>query len=293
MDSVFSQKTTDWELWIVVDPSDDGTDEIAASYQSRHVHVVQRPAPGPGGYAARNAGIARAIGEYIAFLDADDEWTSFHLSRADALLRDHPEEGILVGNYERVMEDGSIRENRYGTRYRPLGDAVVTFDQYLQRARHGADLFRTSTLVAKRSAFEIGLEFPERRCTRAGDIDLFLRLMAVNYQVIWSSAITGRYHRDAPSMVTKTLAPQLAHCARPTIRIILAAESSCRGKWHAKRFYNMKVKDALRRRARIGILGIGDCGRLYSGIELPWLFMQLAKTLVVRLIQRVGCSQTR
>lgn len=280
-------------MWIVVDPSNDGTDIIAERYQAQNIHVVRRLVRGPGGYAARNAGVARAIGEYIAFLDADDEWAPSHLSRADELLRENLDVGILVGNYERVMEDGTVRENGYGSRYRPLGDAVVSFDQYLQRARRGADLFRTSTLIAKRSAFAASLKFPDRRCTRAGDVDLFLRLLAVNRQVVWSSAITGRYHRDAPSMVTKVLEPQLVHCTRPTVRKIVAEESSLKLKRHVKRFYNMKVKDALKRRARTGMLRIADCGRLYSVLELPWVFIQLAKTLLVRLLQRMGYSKTR
>ncbi len=54
----------------------------------------RRPNAGPG--AARNRGLGEAAGEYVAFLDADDEWEPRFLGRAVAALDGHPECGAWV-----------------------------------------------------------------------------------------------------------------------------------------------------------------------------------------------------
>ena len=73
LDSVLKQTLSAYEIIIVDDCSTDNTAEILKSYKdSRIRHIVLEK--NSGAQAARNRGILEASGEWIAFLDSDDEW---------------------------------------------------------------------------------------------------------------------------------------------------------------------------------------------------------------------------
>ena len=87
--SVQNQSFQDWEMVIVDDHSTDGTAQMindAAAGDARIIPVLRKE--NGGAAEARNAGIRRARGRYIAFLDADDLWLSNKLERQLAFMRD-------------------------------------------------------------------------------------------------------------------------------------------------------------------------------------------------------------
>jgi glycosyltransferase involved in cell wall biosynthesis len=88
VDSVLAQSERDFELIIINDASSDGTEGYLAELASRdsRVRVVRNPVP-TGGAAARNAGIARSVGEWIAFIDDDDEWLPQKIERQIGAVR--------------------------------------------------------------------------------------------------------------------------------------------------------------------------------------------------------------
>jgi glycosyltransferase involved in cell wall biosynthesis len=78
--SILKQTYDHWELIIVDDGSTDGTEKLVHEYSardSRIKYVFNGRNKGPS--AARNTGIRHSQGEYIAFLDSDDEWLENHL----------------------------------------------------------------------------------------------------------------------------------------------------------------------------------------------------------------------
>jgi glycosyltransferase involved in cell wall biosynthesis len=86
VDSVLAQSFTDFELIVVDDGSTDDTLDRLAAYGDR-LQIIRQD--NRGASAARNAGIRRAAGSYIAFLDSDDLWRPEKLAaQMDLVSRD-------------------------------------------------------------------------------------------------------------------------------------------------------------------------------------------------------------
>ena len=101
LESVFAQDFDSFEVVFVDDGSQDRTGEIAQSFPVRYVRQENRGLP-----VARNAGLALAGGELVAFLDDDDVLTPTKLSVQVRYLDEHPETGCVLGRQEWILEDG-------------------------------------------------------------------------------------------------------------------------------------------------------------------------------------------
>lgn len=83
--SVLTQSVPTGEIILVDDGSTDGSADVAAGV-SPHIHIIQQPNGGIG--SARNTGLAKATGDFIAFLDADDIWPERSLESRLTCLQD-------------------------------------------------------------------------------------------------------------------------------------------------------------------------------------------------------------
>ena len=101
LESVFAQDYDPFEVVFVDDGSSDGTAEIARSFPLRYVYQENRGLP-----AARNAGVALATGELVAFVDDDDLWPRTKLSVQANYLANHEDVGCVLGRNEWIVEDG-------------------------------------------------------------------------------------------------------------------------------------------------------------------------------------------
>lgn len=80
IESALSQSLDDLEVIVVDDGSADDTRQKVANIDDSRVYLETLPS-GRGAGAARNAGILRARGAYIALLDSDDQWHPDKLAR--------------------------------------------------------------------------------------------------------------------------------------------------------------------------------------------------------------------
>ena len=106
LNSVLSQTFTDWEAIIVDDGSTDETREVAGHFVDRRLHYVYQENQGLS--AARNSGIRIAQGEYLAFLDADDEWEPEFLETVCENLEADPTLTAVFCRNKYIDENGSI-----------------------------------------------------------------------------------------------------------------------------------------------------------------------------------------
>jgi len=102
--SVFGQTVRDCEVIVVDDGSTDGTGEFLRTQPVVIVSLAHSGNPG----VARNAGLARANGDLIAFLDSDDVWRPTALAEMAAALHKHPEAGFAYCGYEPPLDPAPL-----------------------------------------------------------------------------------------------------------------------------------------------------------------------------------------
>ena len=90
IDSVLQQTYSNWELILINDGSRDNTDRIAQEYAKRESRLRYFVQENHGVSATRNRGIELAAGEYVLFLDADDEIDSRTLETVNNVLEQDP-----------------------------------------------------------------------------------------------------------------------------------------------------------------------------------------------------------
>ncbi|MFM7661679.1 MAG: glycosyltransferase family 2 protein, partial [Bacteroidota bacterium] len=94
VDSLLLQTYQNWELIIVDDGSEDETATVIKRYTDARIrYIYQENAERS---AARNNGIEHAKGEWICFLDSDDDYKSDHLSTiAEFIKKENPAPGLI------------------------------------------------------------------------------------------------------------------------------------------------------------------------------------------------------
>ncbi|MFD3803157.1 CDP-glycerol glycerophosphotransferase family protein [Streptomyces sp. NPDC058619] len=124
LDSVLTQSYPDLELIAVDDVSPDACGSIIDEYAARDprvtaVHLAHNLGPGP----ARNAGLARATGDYLVFLDGDDTLASGALQAITDRLKATGSPDVLVYDYARTFWTGELVRNRLSNRLSEEGPA--------------------------------------------------------------------------------------------------------------------------------------------------------------------------
>ncbi len=176
LDSVLAQTLWPAEVLVVDDGSTDDTRSILASYGERIKPILRA---NRGVAAARNEGVARARGELIAFLDADDVWSPEKLAVQANALRRHPGAAMVgVDGYE-FDEGGTLAASLFGSAVDglfPDGEDIVAGRFY--RALVRSNFIATTSQVLLRTDVLEGVGPSNTRLAVASDYDLYLRIAA-------------------------------------------------------------------------------------------------------------------
>lgn len=163
LESVLAQSYRPIEVIVVDDGSSDRSVEIASSFAPAVTVVVQENG-GPA--SARNEGIRRSRGEFIAFVDADDLWHPEKLTAqvAEAVAAGEP--ALVFSAVERVRDDGETHLKRVPADQLPVSYAALW----------RGNSITTSTVLAHAAVFH-GCTFDEDAAMQgAEDFDLWLRV---------------------------------------------------------------------------------------------------------------------
>jgi glycosyltransferase involved in cell wall biosynthesis len=112
INSVLSQTYQNWELIIVDDRSTDNTKMLIEQYEKRDSRIRYIPnthKKGPAG--ARNQGLEITKGEFIAFLDSDDEWRNYHIEEIICEFNNNPDIDWIFADGERSCDGEIIKKS--------------------------------------------------------------------------------------------------------------------------------------------------------------------------------------
>ncbi|MFD9322953.1 CDP-glycerol glycerophosphotransferase family protein [Streptomyces sp. NPDC060053] len=124
LESVLSQSFADLELIVVDDRSPDACGEIIDEFAARDTRVRAVHLPENVGLGrARNAGLERATGDYLLFLDSDDTLTPDALRAIADRVRETGEPDVLVYDYASTYWSGETVRNQFAEQLTEEGPA--------------------------------------------------------------------------------------------------------------------------------------------------------------------------
>lgn len=197
--SVLEQTYSNFELIIVDDASTDTTEAVISNIKDERIKYIKHE-KNSNGSVARNTGIKNASGEYIAFLDSDDEWHKDKLLEQFNFFKSYNEEKTVC--YTAMYEDNGLN-----VKVRP-GRGKREDEAFADYVFCNRGLIQTSTLMIHKSILEKVQFNPKLR--RHQDWDLCLQLERNGYQFIFlDKPLTTRYkEEDRQDRVTNIKDPQ-------------------------------------------------------------------------------------
>lgn len=194
LQSIKNQSYSEWELIIVDDGSDDGTEKIVASFDksvkqkvSYYKNVVNK---GPS--ATRNAAVSYAKGDWYAFLDGDDVWHEDHLKHLVNVALQKPECDLIYSDLIYFFDD--IKKPLVKNMKIVSDENLKTFPVSLYKQ----DFFiQPSTMMVSRklfsqvNGFDVNYRFAE-------DFKFNLKCLEDGFKFAYTSESTC-YHRKHPN----------------------------------------------------------------------------------------------
>ena len=153
--SVLNQTYKDLEILIVDDGSTDKSIKQLATFSDSRIKIIKTHHQGVS--VARNIGIRQSLGEFVALIDADDEWDLEFLETLLSLSEKYPQASVFISRYrfcdnEGISLDAVIRGLNYAN------DGIV-YD-YFKIASDSNPPICSSNILAYKWVFEDAGFFP-------------------------------------------------------------------------------------------------------------------------------------
>ena len=187
--SVRDQSISPFEILVVDDGSDDGTKEWVNSNYPYIKYIYQT---NNGVSSARNKGIKSSKGDWIAFLDSDDEWLPQKLNDQVKAIRENP--GTKFSHTNEIWIRNGVRVNQM-KKHKKYGGFI--FEKCLDICR----ISPSSALIKKDLFDQIGMFDESLRVCE--DYDLWLRVTSKNSVLFLDQPLIKKYggHSDQLSRV--------------------------------------------------------------------------------------------
>lgn len=149
--SVLAQTLVQLEVVIVIDGADPETSRKFENIDDTRVRVLQLSVA-KGGAGARNYGVSQAQGDWIAFLDDDDEWLPTKLEEQVQLARQCDAEWPIISSalIARTPKGEFTYPRRFPSPNEPLSEYLLARNSFT----FGEGLIQTSTILAKKKLLQ-------------------------------------------------------------------------------------------------------------------------------------------
>jgi glycosyltransferase involved in cell wall biosynthesis len=189
LSSVLNQTYPKIEVIVVDDGSTDDSFKILQKYEGL-IRVINQTNSGVN--AARNAGIRKAKGEYIAFCDSDDFWEKDKIEKQVAKLGSHWRVGLVYSGYRLIIESDKTSFVRRGAFRGKVKDEFIKYPTLAIVIGGG------STAILKREVFDCGVYFDETLLGNGEDWDFFRRVAQLTeFDFIDEPLVSVRRHESS------------------------------------------------------------------------------------------------
>ncbi len=171
--SVLNQTLQDFEIVVVLDGSDPETTEIVHGFGDPRIHLLTLTTRA-GGAAARNAGVNGSSGDWIAFLDDDDEFLPRKLELlVSAASRSNPRSTVVISQ---AIVRSSQGDQIWPARFPVADESVCEYLFCRKRLRQGTSFLQSSTFFVGR---ELVQQIPFRtQLNRHQDWDWIIQVIS-------------------------------------------------------------------------------------------------------------------
>jgi glycosyltransferase involved in cell wall biosynthesis len=191
INSVLNQTVQNFEIIIVDDQSSDEGPEIVRSYHDPRISFIEQDHRGVSG--TRNHGVDLAKHDFIAFLDADDEWMPRFLETILRLIEKYPEAGLYTTAWKIGITEGNTQWPKF--QGIPAYPWEGLLPDYFRSGALGDDPVMASDVVIPQEIFHKMGGFPQDYWY-GEDTDLFGKI-ALKYPIAFSWEFGAIYHVDA------------------------------------------------------------------------------------------------
>lgn len=163
LESVLNQTYKEIEVIVIDDGSIDNTQEIVKSFNNTRIIYIWQE--NKGAAAARNTGIKKAQGKYIAFLDSDDLWLKEKLEKQVRFLEENPEMGLLgTGCYQINYKREIMGKKIFPTKNKVLQGILIKYNPFIQ-----------SSVMVRKEVFD-KIDSYDESFSQSEDYELWLRI---------------------------------------------------------------------------------------------------------------------
>ena len=183
LESVFRQTFQDFEVVIVDDGSSDNSVDIVKKFEDKRISIISQLNQGVS--VARNTGINHAKYDYIALLDADDEWNPDYLQEQVNLINNYPECNVFVCAYGLRNYKGELKQIKLNKI--PFTSQTGVLTNYFEVASCSHPPICSINIVAGKESFLSIGGFPVG--VKSGEDLLTWAKLAVKYKIAFSKKV--------------------------------------------------------------------------------------------------------
>ena len=240
MESVYkgAPSSDEFEVIVINDGSKDKTSEILKGYCAQHPNLSFISKENEGASVARNVGIRAAEGDYVLFLDVDDELTDGSLQKLCDYLSSHEEMDMLVtrqirnnGKREWMKGEPNLQEHK---RY----DGVEAYMSHYVRTNAGGGICRRVFLLEHGIFFPAGVKNSE-------DTVFFGQIQVYARSIVYYNLPLYLIHERSDSASRGMDYTKLAKSHVVTLRSVAAVKKTLKGTPEQKAIFDYVVYQLL------------------------------------------------